>query len=614
MCGIVGYLGKRNAYPVLIKGLKRLEYRGYDSAGVALLTDEHKLNVYKAKGKVADLEAYASDKDISGTVGIAHTRWATHGEPNTANAHPHMSSSGSLAMIHNGIIENYSVLKKQLMEKGVEFKSSTDTEVLIQLIDYIKTTSKVDLLTAVRSALRSVIGAYAIAILDKDNPDEIIAARKSSPLVVGIGEEEFFIGSDASPIIEYTNKVVYLDDEDIVVLNRNKEPQYVDFDNTKVDHDVTEVDLNLAQIEKGGYPHFMLKEIYEQPDCLKDCMRGRINVEANNVTLSAIIDNRKHLINPRRIIIVACGTSWHAGLIGKQLIEDFCQIPVEVEYASEFRYSNPVINNQDVVIAISQSGETADTLAAIELAKSKGAFIYGICNAIGSSIARATHTGSYIHVGPEIGVASTKAFTGQVTVLTMLALALGKERGTVDQQRYTTVISALENIPSLMLQLLEQGDMIRDISRVFTYAHNFLYLGRGYNYPVALEGALKLKEISYIHAEGYPAAEMKHGPIALIDEEMPVVVIATQNELHDKVLSNIQEIKARHARVIAIISKGDETVKKLADATIELPETEKCLEPLLASIPLQMLAYYVAIAKGKDVDQPRNLAKSVTVE
>ncbi|MCQ2213469.1 MAG: glutamine--fructose-6-phosphate transaminase (isomerizing) [Bacteroidaceae bacterium] len=614
MCGIVGYLGKRNAYPVLIKGLKRLEYRGYDSAGVALLTDEHKLNVYKAKGKVADLEAYASDKDISGTVGIAHTRWATHGEPNTANAHPHMSSSGSLAMIHNGIIENYSVLKKQLIEKGVEFKSSTDTEVLIQLIDYIKTTSKVDLLTAVRSALRSVIGAYAIAILDKDNPDEIIAARKSSPLVVGIGEEEFFIGSDASPIIEYTNKVVYLDDEDIVVLNRNKEPQYVDFDNTKVDHDVTEVDLNLAQIEKGGYPHFMLKEIYEQPDCLKDCMRGRINVEANNVTLSAIIDNRKHLINPRRIIIVACGTSWHAGLIGKQLIEDFCQIPVEVEYASEFRYSNPVINNQDVVIAISQSGETADTLAAIELAKSKGAFIYGICNAIGSSIARATHTGSYIHVGPEIGVASTKAFTGQVTVLTMLALALGKERGTVDQQRYTTVISALENIPSLMLQLLEQGDMIRDISRVFTYAHNFLYLGRGYNYPVALEGALKLKEISYIHAEGYPAAEMKHGPIALIDEEMPVVVIATQNELHDKVLSNIQEIKARHARVIAIISKGDETVKKLADATIELPETEKCLEPLLASIPLQMLAYYVAIAKGKDVDQPRNLAKSVTVE
>lgn len=614
MCGIVGYLGKRNAYPVLIKGLKRLEYRGYDSAGVALLTDEHKLNVYKAKGKVADLEAYASDKDISGTVGIAHTRWATHGEPNTANAHPHISSSGSLAMIHNGIIENYSVLKKQLIEKGVEFKSSTDTEVLIQLIDYIKTTSKVDLLTAVRSALRSVIGAYAIAILDKDNPDEIIAARKSSPLVVGIGEEEFFIGSDASPIIEYTNKVVYLDDEDIVVLNRNKEPQYVDFDNTKVDHDVTEVDLNLAQIEKGGYPHFMLKEIYEQPDCLKDCMRGRINVEANNVTLSAIIDNRKHLINPRRIIIVACGTSWHAGLIGKQLIEDFCQIPVEVEYASEFRYSNPVINNQDVVIAISQSGETADTLAAIELAKSKGAFIYGICNAIGSSIARATHTGSYIHVGPEIGVASTKAFTGQVTVLTMLALALGKERGTVDQQRYTTVISALENIPSLMLQLLEQGDMIRDISRVFTYAHNFLYLGRGYNYPVALEGALKLKEISYIHAEGYPAAEMKHGPIALIDEEMPVVVIATQNELHDKVLSNIQEIKARHARVIAIISKGDETVKKLADATIELPETEKCLEPLLASIPLQMLAYYVAIAKGKDVDQPRNLAKSVTVE
>jgi len=614
MCGIVGYLGKRNAYPILVKGLKRLEYRGYDSAGVALLTDEHELKVYKAKGKVSDLEAFASDKDTSGTVGIAHTRWATHGEPNTANAHPHMSSSGTLAIIHNGIIENYAVLKKQLIEKGVEFKSSTDTEVLIQLIDYIKTSRGVDLLTAVRSALRSVIGAYAIAILDKNNPDEIIAARKSSPLVVGIGEEEFFLGSDASPLIEYTNKVVYLDDEDIVVINRNKDPKFVDFDNEEIDHNITEVDLNLAQIEKGGYPHFMLKEIFEQPDCLKDCMRGRVNVEANNVILSAIIDNRKRLLNPRRMIIVACGTSWHAGLIGKQLIEDFCQIPVEVVYASEFRYSNPVINNQDVVIAISQSGETADTLAAIELAKSKGAFIYGICNAIGSSIPRATNTGSYIHVGPEIGVASTKAFTGQVTVLTMLALALGKERGTIDHIRYAKVISELDRIPTLMEELLKQSDMIRDISRVFTYAHNFLYLGRGYNYPVALEGALKLKEISYIHAEGYPAAEMKHGPIALIDEEMPVVVIATKNELHDKVLSNIQEIKARHARVIAIISKGDETVKKLADAAIELPETEKCLEPLLASIPLQLLAYYVAIAKGKDVDQPRNLAKSVTVE
>lgn len=615
MCGIVGYIGKRNAYPVLIKGLKRLEYRGYDSAGVALLTDSNELKIYKTKGKVCDLENYASDKDITGTIGIAHTRWATHGEPNSTNAHPHISASGDLAIIHNGIIENYAVLKKQLMEKGVEFKSNTDTEVLVQLIDYIKTSRDVDLLTAVRSALRIVIGAYAIAILDKNNPDEIIAARKSSPLVVGIGEDEFFLGSDASPIIEYTDKVIYLDDKDIVVINRNnKEVQIVDFNNTKVEHDVVTVGLNLAQIEKGGYPHFMLKEIFEQPDCLKDCMRGRINTEANNVVLSAIIDHRKHLINPRRIIIVACGTSWHAGLIGKQLIESYCQIPVEVEYASEFRYSNPVINNQDVIIAISQSGETADTLAAVELAREKGAFIYGICNAIGSSIPRATHTGSYIHVGPEIGVASTKAFTGQVTVLTMLALALGKERGTISNDLYQELISELNSIPSKMEQLLKQGDSIKQISQIFTYARNFLYLGRGYNYPVALEGALKLKEISYIHAEGYPAAEMKHGPIALIDEEMPVVVIATKNALYEKVVSNIQEIKARKARVIAIVSEGDESVKNMADACIELPQTHECLEPLLASIPLQMLAYYIAICKGKDVDQPRNLAKSVTVE
>lgn len=614
MCGIVGYLGKRSAYPVLIKGLKRLEYRGYDSAGVALLTESGDLRVYKTKGKVADLENYVSDKDVSGCVGIAHTRWATHGEPNSTNAHPHISYTGNLAIIHNGIIENYAVLKKQLQDKGIEFKSNTDTEVLVHLIEYIRTRKNLDLLTSVQLALRTVIGAYAIAILDKDNPDQIIAARKSSPLVVGIGADEFFLGSDASPIIEYTDKMVYLDDKDIAVIRRNEELEVVDFKNTKIDHDVKTVELNLAQIEKGGFPHFMLKEIFEQPDCLLDCMRGRINVEGNNVTLSAIIDNRKNLINPRRIIIVACGTSWHAGLIGKQLIEDFCQIPVEVEYASEFRYSNPVINNQDVVIAISQSGETADTLAAIELAKKKGAFIYGICNAIGSSIPRATHTGSYIHVGPEIGVASTKAFTGQVTVLTMLALALGKERGTISIDRYTKIITELSLIPEKMKELLKQGETIKDISRIFTYAHNFLYLGRGYNYPVALEGALKLKEISYIHAEGYPAAEMKHGPIALIDEEMPVVVVATKNVLYEKVISNIQEIKARQARVIAIVSEGDDTVRKLADSVIELPQTEECLEPLLASIPLQMLAYYIAVAKGKDVDQPRNLAKSVTVE
>lgn len=614
MCGIVGYIGKRDAYKVLIKGLKRLEYRGYDSAGVALLSGSNDLHVYKTKGKVADLENYASDKDITGTVGIAHTRWATHGEPNSANAHPHIGASGNIALIHNGIIENYAVLKQSLIEKGVEFKSNTDTEVLVQLIDYIKMARNVDLLSAVRTALRLVIGAYAIAIIDKENPDQIIAARKSSPLVVGIGEDEFFLGSDASPIIEYTDKVIYLDDKDIVVINRKKDIEIVDFNNEKVEHEVMTVDLNLAQIEKGGYPHFMLKEIYEQAECLKDCMRGRINVDADNVALSAIRDHLKHLISPRRIIIVACGTSWHAGLIGKQIIETYCQIPVEVEYASEFRYSNPVINNQDVVIAISQSGETADTLAAVELAKQKGAFIYGICNAIGSSIPRATDTGSYIHVGPEIGVASTKAFTGQVTVLTMFALALGKERGTISRDEYVKLIKELDAIPGKIDELLKQCDTIKEISKIFTYARNFLYLGRGYNYPVALEGALKLKEISYIHAEGYPAAEMKHGPIALIDEEMPVVVIASHNALYEKVVSNIQEIKARKARVIAIVSKGDETVKNMADATIELPETLECLEPLLASIPLQMLAYYIAVCKGKDVDQPRNLAKSVTVE
>jgi glucosamine--fructose-6-phosphate aminotransferase (isomerizing) len=614
MCGIVGYIGKKKAYPILINGLKRLEYRGYDSAGVALLNDNGELNVYKTKGKVSDLEEYAKDKDTSGTVGIAHTRWATHGEPNSVNAHPHISTSGNLAIIHNGIIENYAVLKKQLIEKGVKFKSNTDTEVLIQLIEYIQTSKNLDLLSAVRMTLRTVIGAYAIAILDKRNPDQIIAARKSSPLVIGIGDDEFFIGSDASPIIEYTKKVIYLDDKDIAIIQRGHDVKIVDFYDKELKHDVIEVELNLQQIEKGGYPHFMLKEIFEQPDCIMDCMSGRVNVEANNVILSAVIDFKQKLVDARRIIIVACGTSWHAGLIGKQLIEDFCGIPCEVEYASEFRYRNPVINSNDVVIAISQSGETADTLAAVELAKKKGAFIYGICNAIGSSIPRATHTGSYIHVGPEIGVASTKAFTGQVTVLTMLALALGKARNNVKQNKYEEAIRELHNIPEKMKVLLKQCDKIKDISKIFTYAHNFLYLGRGYNYPVALEGALKLKEISYIHAEGYPAAEMKHGPIALIDDEMPVVVIATKNELYEKVVSNIQEIKARRARVIAIVSEGDETIKKMADAIIELPKTLECLEPLLATIPLQLLAYYVAICKGKDVDQPRNLAKSVTVE
>ena len=614
MCGIVGYLGKRSAYPVLIKGLKRLEYRGYDSAGVALITEKGDLQVYKTKGKVADLEAYAADKDVTGCVGIAHTRWATHGEPNSTNAHPHYSESNNLALIHNGIIENYITLKKQLEEQGVKFRSTTDTEVLVQLVEYIQKSQRVDLLTAVRLSLQRVIGAYAIAILDKSDPDQIIAARKSSPLVVGIGDEEFFLGSDASPIIEYTDKVIYLNDGDIAVIRKNEELEIVDFNNIPLEHEVKTVDLKLGQIEKGGFPHFMLKEIFEQPECLKDCMRGRINTDLNKVKLSAIIDYKDRLLAARRFIIVACGTSWHAGLIGKQLIESICGIPVEVEYASEFRYSNPVITSDDVVIAISQSGETADTLAAIQLAKQKGAFIYGICNAVGSSIARATDTGSYIHVGPEIGVASTKAFTGQVTVLTMLALALAKEKKMISSEKYVELVDELNVIPDKMKEVLKANDHIRDISRIFTYAHNFLYLGRGFNYPVALEGALKLKEISYIHAEGYPAAEMKHGPIALIDDEMPVVVIATQNVLYDKLMSNIQEIKARKGRVIAIVTEGDTSVKALADEYIELPRTLECLEPLLATIPLQMLAYHIAICKGKNVDQPRNLAKSVTVE
>ena len=614
MCGIVGYLGTRSAYPVLIKGLKRLEYRGYDSAGVALITEKGDLQIYKTKGKVADLEAYASDKDVTGCVAIAHTRWATHGEPNSTNAHPHYSESNNLALIHNGIIENYITLKKQLEEHGVKFRSTTDTEVLVQLIEYIQKAQSVDLLTAVRLSLQRVIGAYAIAILDKSNPKQIIAARKSSPLVVGIGDNEYFLGSDASPIIEYTDKVIYLNDGDIAVIRSGKEPEIVDFNNIPLEHEIKTVDLKLGQIEKGGFPHFMLKEIFEQTECLKDCMRGRINADLNKVKLSAIIDYKDRLLSARRFIIVACGTSWHAGLIGKQLIESICGIPVEVEYASEFRYSNPVITSDDVVMAISQSGETADTLAAIQLAKQKGAFIYGICNAVGSSIARATDTGSYIHVGPEIGVASTKAFTGQVTVLTMLALALAKEKGVISSEKYAELVDELNTIPKKMMEVLKANDHIRDISRIFTYARNFLYLGRGFNYPVALEGALKLKEISYIHAEGYPAAEMKHGPIALIDDEMPVVVIATQNVLYDKLMSNIQEIKARRGRVIAIVTEGDTSVKALADEFIELPKTMECLEPLLATIPLQMLAYHVAICKGKDVDQPRNLAKSVTVE
>ena len=614
MCGIVGYLGKRDAYPILIKGLKRLEYRGYDSAGVALHSEAGNLNVFKTKGKVADLEAFCADKDVSGTVGIAHTRWATHGEPSSLNAHPHYSESKNLAIIHNGIIENYAEIKNKLKEKGVEFRSDTDTEVMVQLVEYIMLKKKLDLLTSVQLALHQVIGAYAIAILDKRDPNQIIAARKQSPLVVGIGDDEFFLASDASPIVEYTDQVVYLDDGNIAVMRRGEELKVVNMYNDELNLEIKTVDINLGQIEKGGYPHFMLKEIFEQPECLTTCMRGRINTEANHVALSAVIDYKKQLLGAKRIIIVACGTSWHAGLIGKQMIENLCRIPVEVEYASEFRYRNPVVGEGDVVVAISQSGETADTLAAVELAKKQGAFIYGICNAIGSSIPRATNTGSYIHVGPEIGVASTKAFTGQVTVLTMLALALAEERGTIAQKDYLEIVKGLNEIPDKMREVLKLNSRIADLSRTFTYARNFLYLGRGFSYPVALEGALKLKEISYIHAEGYPAAEMKHGPIALIDSDMPVVAIATHNAMYEKVVSNIQEIKARKGRVIALVTRGDETISKIADEVIELPEVLECLEPLIATIPLQMLAYHIAVCKGKNVDQPRNLAKSVTVE
>ena len=613
MCGIVGYIGKREAYPILIKGLKRLEYRGYDSAGVALINPEGRLNVYKATGKVAGLEQYAADKDCTGHIGIAHTRWATHGEPSQANAHPHVSASGNLALVHNGIIENYAVIKQRLEQKGIPFRSSTDTEVLVQLVDYLQSTNHLDLLTALQLALHEVVGAYAIALVDRRDPSTLLVARRSSPLVIGIGQGEYFIGSDATPLVEYTDQMVYLKDNEIAIIRPDAPLHVVDLDNVDVDAHVQTVAMNLGQLEKGGYPHFMLKEIYEQPDCINDCMRGRINAETGRVTLSALRDHRERLLHAGRFIIVACGTSWHAGLIGKQLIESLCRMPVEVEYASEFRYRTPVILPTDVVIAISQSGETADTLAAVQLAKEQGAFIYGICNAVGSSLTRITDTGSYIHVGPEIGVASTKAFTGQVTVLTLLALALAQEKS-MPATLTAPIAQALADIPGQMKKILAQNEAISQLSRIFTYAHNFLYLGRGYNFPVALEGALKLKEISYIHAEGYPAAEMKHGPIALIDAEMPVVVIATRNVLYDKVISNIQEIKSRRGKVIALVTEGDTDIASLADECIVLPPVAECLEPLITTIPLQLLAYHIAVCKGKDVDQPRNLAKSVTVE
>lgn len=614
MCGIVGYIGFREAYPILIKGLHRLEYRGYDSAGVALINDKIELSVHKAKGRVKDLEDSVKDKNTGGTIGIAHTRWATHGEPSNENAHPHYSQSESLALIHNGIIENYAVLKEELLQKGYKFQSSTDTEVLVQFIEYIKALNNCDLFSAVQIALKQVVGAYAIAILEKGNPDQIIAARKSSPLVIGIGEGEFFLGSDASPIIEFTKKVIYLNDEEVALIRRDEDPKIFTVGNVATTHEIKELEMNLSQLERGGFPHYMLKEIFEQPETLKNCMNGRINVEGTNITLSGIIDHKDKLVNARRIIIIACGTSWHSGLIGEYLFEEFCRIPVEVEYASEFRYRNPVINKDDVVIAISQSGETADSLAAIELARKAGAFVYGVCNVIGSSIPRNTDSGSYTHCGHEIGVASTKAFTAQVTVLIMMALAIAKEKGTIDNDRYLTITKELKQIPAKIEKILAIDDKIKKLSLIFTYAHNFIYLGRGYSYPIALEGALKLKEISYIHAEGYPAAEMKHGPIALIDNEMPIVAIATNNATYDKVVSNIQEIKARKGRIIAIINEGDEDIKKLADHYIEIPATEECLDPLLSCIPLQLLAYHIAVNKGRDVDMPRNLAKSVTVE
>ncbi len=614
MCGIVGYIGTKKAYPILIKGLKRLEYRGYDSAGVAMISDSGDLNVYKTKGKVDNLTEYCSDKDVTGCVGIAHTRWATHGEPSARNAHPHYSRSQNLAIIHNGIIENYADIKTQLQTKGVEFKSDTDTEVLVQLVEYIMMKKNLSLLEAVQVALHQVIGAYAIAIIDKRDPRQIIAARKQSPLVVGIGNDEFFLGSDASPIIDYTDKVVYLEDGNIAVIRLDEGLKVISILGKEQELKVKTVDIDLGQIEKGGYEHFMLKEIFEQPECLMNCMRGRINVEGNHVTLSAMIDYRQQLLGAKRIVIVACGTSWHAGLIGKQLFESLCRIPCEVEYASEFRYRNPVVTKDDVVIAISQSGETADTLAAIQLAKEQGAFIFGICNAIGSSIPRATNTGTYIHVGPEIGVASTKAFTGQVTVLSMLALCLAAERKTISEDLYKQMVKELTQIPNKMEQALKTNEQIEHLAPIFTYAKNCLYLGRGYNYPLALEGALKLKEISYIHAEGYPAAEMKHGPIALIDSEMPVFVIATRDRLYEKVISNIQEVRARGGRVTALVTEGDTQIQKFADHVITLPDTLECFQPLIASIPLQLLAYHIAVCKGKDVDRPRNLAKSVTVE
>lgn len=611
MCGIVAYIGKREAYPVILKGLKRLEYRGYDSSGVALLNGT--LQVHKKKGKVAELEESLIGKDVHANIGIGHTRWATHGEPSDRNAHPHTSKNGKLAMIHNGIIENYNLLKHELLNKGYTFSSDTDTEVLLKFIEDIQVNNKVSLEAAVRIALKRVVGAYVIVLIDQDNPDTLIAARKGSPLVIGIGKGEHFLASDASPIIEYTKEVVYVNDYEVAIIKPD-ELILKNLGNETITPFITKLDMELAAIEKGGYEHFMLKEIFEQPDTIFDCLRGRMDAKAGLIRMSGIDNNIEQLKNANRFIILACGTSWHAGLIAEYVIEELCRIPVEVEYASEFRYRNPIVNKGDVIFAISQSGETADTLVAIETAKQQGAFIFGIVNVVGSSIARASHAGAYTHAGPEIGVASTKAFTAQLAVLNMIALQIAKEKGTIDQKRFLYLLNELNEVPDKVKTILESNEAIKKLADKYKDAGNALFLGRGYNFPVALEGALKLKEISYIHAEGYPAAEMKHGPIALVDETLPVVFVATRDSYHEKIVSNMQEIKARKGRVIAVITAGDSVITDLADDIIEVPEADELVAPLLSTIPLQLLAYHVGIAKDLDVDKPRNLAKSVTVE
>lgn len=612
MCGIVGYIGSKEAFPILIKGLKRLEYRGYDSAGIALLNGE--LHVYKKAGKVSELEKHTTGKPVAATIGIGHTRWATHGEPNDRNAHPHLSQSGDLAIIHNGIIENYASIKKELKKRGYEFHSDTDTEVLVNLIEEVRKQDKSSLEDAVRVALNEVIGAYAIVVIDKNNPNQLIAARKGSPLVIGIGEGEFYVASDASPIVEFTKNVVYLDDQEYAVIDRDGGFMVKTLGNVEKSHAIQKLEMSLETIEKGGFEHFMLKEIYEQPKVIADSLRGRMNAQQGWIKMGGLSEYLTRIDKAKRFIVTACGTSWHSGLIGEYLIEDLARVPVEVEYASEFRYRNPIIQESDVVIAISQSGETADTLAAIELAKDRQALIYGICNVIGSSIARTSHAGSYTHAGPEIGVASTKAFATQITVLTLIALQLAQKKGTIPMSKLREILYELENIPAKIEEALKLNDQIKELAAIYKDADNFLYLGRGYNFPVALEGALKLKEISYIHAEGYPAAEMKHGPIALIDENMPVVFLATNQSAYEKIVSNVQEVKARKGRIIAVVNKGDTQIRELADHVIEVPETEEILSPLVTIVPLQLLAYHIAILRGCNVDQPRNLAKSVTVE